>query len=149
MQQRNNHKLGRRSEALKIGSTSSNSKWGFTQIRNEAFIIPNSKWGLTQIRNEAKVAKFGTLGKPKAWAIQEPKSSTNSRIYESLKPIATRFDSIKFVPLTRSFLASQIRVFDVSLSSPEAATASVRMSHPFIRSWLLLVTKHAIMWTAL
>ena len=45
-------------------------------------------------------------------------SNTNSRIYESLKPIASRFDSIEFVPLSRSFLHSQIRVFAVSLSKP-------------------------------
>ena len=49
-------------------------KLGQAQIRSEAllifetrhFIIPNSKRGLTQIRNEAKVAKYETLGKPKA-----------------------------------------------------------------------------------
>ena len=81
---------------------------------------------------------------PKLELSKSQNSSTNSRIYESLKPVATRFDSTEFVPLSRSFLASQVRVFDVSLSSPEAATASARMCHPFIRSWLLLVTKHAI-----
>ena len=71
---------------------------------------------------------------PKLELSKSQNTSTNSRICEYLKPRATEFDSIEFVPLSRSFLASQIRVFDVSLSSPEAVTASARMFHPFIEA---------------
>ena len=139
MQQRNNH-VRQRPEDLKFEAQAQNSKWGFTQIRNEAFIIPNSKQGLTQSRNEAKVVKFETLGKPKAWAIQRPKFEYKFEYLWISKTIATRFNSSEFVPPSRSFLASQVRVFDVSLSKPRGCD-SVRSHVPsFYRGWLLLVT---------
>ena len=86
------------------------------------------------------MAKFETLGKPNGWAIQEPKFEYK---FENLWISKAYSYQIRFYRICTSlkvFLASQIRVFDVSLSSPEAATASARMFHPFIRSWLLLVT---------
>ena len=124
----------------------SNSKRGLRveaqQLKFEVRLYSNSKRGIqySKFETRLKLQNSKHWENPKLGLSKSQNSRTNSRIYESLKPIATRFDSTEFVPLSRSFLASQVRVFDVSLSSPEAATASARMFHPFIESWLLLVT---------
>ena len=118
------------------------------QIRSEALLKFETRHSLFLIRNEA-LHKFETrlrLQNSKHW--ESPKlelsksqnSSTNSRIYESLKPKATRFDSIEFVPLSRSFLASQVQVFDVSLSKPRGCDRRRSRVPSFYTSWLLLVT---------
>ena len=66
-------------------------------------------------------------------------SSTNSRIYESLKPIATRFDSTEFVPLSRSFLASQASSYRCVAFKPGGCD-SVRTHVPSFYKKLVVVS---------
>ena len=104
-------------------------------------LYSNSKRGL---RVEAQQLKFETrlrLQNSKQW--ESPKlelsKSQNSRIYESLKPIATRFDSIEFVPLSRPFLASQASSFRCVAFKPGGCD-SVRSHVPSFYKKLVVVS---------